>query len=117
MRLAVWPVWMFGEREMRPSSILDVDLVITFAIPVICERWHGHRDIIAFPCEETLEAMDEPFQVAILSLLMALMVFSPFTDLSFKDTLGGKLLSVEFQARKLQRLDSCAKRREIESCR
>jgi len=116
MRLAVWPVRMFGEGEMRPSSILDVDLVITFAIPVICERWHGHRDIVALPCEEALEAMDEPSQVAILSLLFALMVLSPFTELFFKDTLRSKLLSVEFQARKLQRPDSCAKRREIESC-
>jgi hypothetical protein len=111
-------MWMFGEREMRPSSILGVDLVITFAITLICERY-GHLDIdvLPCPCEEVLEAMDEHFQVAILSLMLASMFFSPFKELSFKDTLRGKLLSVEFQARKLQRPDSCAKRREIESCR
>ena len=102
---------------MRPSPVLDIDLVITSAIPVICECWHRHRDVVALPCEEALEAMNETFQAAILSLILASMVLSPFTELSVKNAFRRKLLSVEFQASKLQRPDSCAKRYEIESCR
>jgi hypothetical protein len=108
---------MLRKREMRPSSVLGVDIVINSAILVICEHWHERRDVVALPCEETLKAMNETFQAAILSFMLAFMVLSPFTELSVKNTLRHKLLSVEFQASKLQGPDSCAKSHEIESCR
>jgi hypothetical protein len=102
---------------MRPPYVLDVDIVITSAIPVICKHWRERRDVVALPSEETLEAMNETFQVAILSLMLTFMVLSPFTELLVKNTPRCKLLSVEFQASKLQGPDSCAKSHEIESCR
>jgi hypothetical protein len=118
MWLAVrWPVWTFRKRERRPTSVFDVRLMITSAIPVIFGHWHGHRDVVALPFKDALEAMNETFQAATFSLMLASMLLSPFTEQSFKNTLRRKLLNVEFQTSKLQRPDSCAKRREIESCR
>lgn len=70
---------------------------------------------MALPCEEPLEAMDEPFHAAILAPILGRMVLPPLTELVLEYTLRRKLLSVEFQASKLQRSDSCAKRRKIKS--
>jgi hypothetical protein len=121
MRLAVRPVRMFGPmgmREMRPFAVLDIDLIITSVIPPICRRWHVCRDVVALPCEKVLEATNEPFEAATpFSLMLAFMVLSPLTEVAIEDTLRRKLLCVEFQASKLQRSDSCAKRHEIEICR
>jgi len=72
---------------------------------------------VALPCEEALEAMNEPFHAAILAPKFARMVLAPLSELLLENTLRRKLLSVEFQASKLQRSDSCAERRKIESDR
>jgi hypothetical protein len=61
--------------------------------------------------------MNEPFHAAILAPKLARVVFSPLIELVLENTLRRKLLSVQFQASKLQRFDSCAKRRKIESDR
>jgi hypothetical protein len=81
----------------------------------IRELWRRLSDVIAFFCEEVLEAANESFG-AIFSFMFALVLLPPLTQVAPEDTFRHILLGIQFQAGELQRSDSCAKRGEIDIC-